>query len=868
MGLKAKPCVFGAVTKVFAALDALRARAQSPTICLLPDVMDLSVRARRRQNGTSGRNIRRGDVTLIDGHAAIGLLTLSALRHVDSGLFRIAAVIRGSGDTRRQLRSELRDLQTIRGCEGVLERGELFYQLSGTRSPRIDVPKDGPRRTVRDISPLEQKQEMNWQNVWFEFPELTEVLAASDVVGLLNVRHAVCAQLLEAAILGGANQIVFVDTETFRERTETERVRQFLFDHACAIDVVSVSDEDAARLMRKKARKASPFESACELARALTKQSPSLCVLYHTDREAALLGQAAGALIRVPSLSLPKPRRTNGAGDTFNAAWMLAAATMKRSARLGLGNAVLTAQDCLLFACAVAGARIWNRDYATKDDVFDCLLDKKVCLGADRSYCPQIEPTAKAAGNGRCRGVLGRFCGLQMAALAQQARHQFQEFEERFGTAVRSPLVALSSKRPGSPRQRRAAIINIDGTLIDSQRHLATVHEMGLLTACREAGSWPDLGPGEASLLQELQHPHAREARQRLAGAVYHNHMLFERLLQVNVRYRWNDPRLYAATIAVAHFFRQELDDISPAKLRDNWPGLRRYIESRLPFVMSRLAPEFASEGAAKIPLEPIADVPRALTLLRDELKYDLYLLSEGIRQQQWRKIEACGLSRFFSRDRFISYPAFALKEQFESACRVHLRPGRKNDEKMLPEVVRYYSGFVAERNKYVAALTLQAVLTSPEAPWPTFSRIARAHFPDESPSWAASVVCFDDRPDGTLALFARIAAQAGLDMWLVRLLAGRYEHSPDPMEAKKWQFWRTHRSLLEAVEELYVKGCHPRPITPGQLPPLPHLQKWHTKVRELAKQSGASHGFADACAALLRDIEDRWDDGFARADG
>ncbi|MBV9929130.1 MAG: hypothetical protein JOZ96_29230 [Acidobacteria bacterium] len=650
------------VTEVLRALGRLRMKGTCPTLFCIPDV--LVHRERQEDAAEEGERVEVARASKgLDGHACISALTAAHLCLGLASEYNVLLVVK-AGDQGAGLLEDVGREFRRRGCNMfryLAARGkdrEIRTRESGKVNRKIDKAEKANQLLWEDVDSLHCTRWLGAKGyglvvgdpesylVRSDKPERLRALISDAAVAVIDtlawkkrVDAAPAAGRPRSARRGrptaGKKSAKWIDDDERNKKiwnTVQSLVRGETFTF------VSVSDEDAVPLAVAAGLQvdaAAPVGSACEgLSRSL---GAGFLVLHGKDANVIYSCRDGRVRAHIPACDIT-PRKTNGAGDTFNGALALASTAMLFESASGeagaeAGEDVL--RHILAFATAAVSLRLKNGRYATRADL---LLDAKD-LRPKGGLAPE-EVVPPREGEGAAVGADGESQGQWLAHVLA-----------RFWDDV--PKLAL---------------VDLDHTLCDSRK-------------------WRLAAAGAGFKALGILGDDAE--RQQLYENIYRDHDNWQLIIDTNVRYKWKSRELFELALAL----NELLTPGTYEERREEWFRDSRDVQRELlkvrndPSKNERV--DRAVEAFKSTPAFPYPDSVAGLYQLRDVLGFKLKIVTEGDFETQCWKLKKLGLKDMFPRQRDIVYTedAYASKEQLDHAVRVAINNGE--DEKLLTSAQR-----------------------------------------------------------------------------------------------------------------------------------------------------------------------------------
>lgn len=675
-----------AVARVFAAYDYLAMEKQYPRIALLPDLAEgIRLIRKREQAGkrlskhkSGWRYVSVDEMRWVEGHAARGAIALASLFRGGVGEPDVWLLAHGGPRSLDLLKQALNGNETV-GRTAPLRC--ITRTCCDLEDWRIEIKEDGGENTSREVHPPKNTPNPTMEDIEKQFGSIGELFANTQGLGLLNLYD----QLVEA--IAGQDwvkriPVILVDTVAPDPKdidlSGKTKILDLIYGRLVALSsrhpdrtVVSISDEDLDRLAKKagleKPRQSSKHKPQAQLkvVKALAKRL-SAPILFHSARCAALI-RPDGSRVIVPTFRIePPPTNTNGSGDTFNAAFLAAKVAMVVLSEIGNPKieVELTDEDCLLFACAAAGARCAITSggqnhtplYASKTSVLQ--FSSASALRDLKGIIPlRVLARNKLFGPGRCYGPT-----------------------QCFETEKTALLAASNCRRRFTGETRRVVLIDLDHTLFPSAdaREHAGAQALAKLEPCE---------------------PLTYSERVDLFRCVYDNELELRPIFgkkAKDLRLHWNHRQFYQLAYAIAAGFapdawlafvkskrdrntNQQRKSNGESGVQRSLAGFIECIEATLDDLdngsqtqeMSKQIEEAVAEFT-RVGYYPYAGVRGAIEALTALPGMEVYCLVEGCENCQWKKIQALGLADLIPESRLLVEDKMLVEPQHYEAIFSH----------------------------------------------------------------------------------------------------------------------------------------------------------------------------------------------------
>lgn len=585
------------VSSIFKTLRASASKPFSPVLLCLPDVLLLRDKKEPVRSLYVSEMPERISIELgwgLDGHACISAMTAGFLAvglYADFETWLAAKV----GQKGRDLLSKV-EIEIGNYAGGMFK---CFLQTGDDR--HIETPTNTDKEVTREI----EIANINNQLSYSEF----------DAFGLLpwlnNRSYGLLIGDAESYLLTESFDdlkhlcskaaAVVVDTSVFKK--EPLRSKK-LWESVCKIaslnsrTLVSISDKDANDLAR--CLGFSDNAKLGQIASCLQKSLPDGNLILHTWKlNAAFWKDSSKSPVILPTFDITPVKGTNGAGDTFNGGLALAAMAIGREKPQGAFSA-FEIEQALKFATIVASLRLETGNYPTRAEIMAkaMSLTQKTLDGADFESL-DIQPEVSLS--------------LKKRKTRQPTR------ETLFFGWDDLPKIFL---------------IDLDHTLCDSK----TWRTHSTIQAVKTLGlQWSD---------NEIL---------RVYEYLYKNHDAFKDVLEKNLRYCWNLENLFYLFIYLDMYpceqrlQKIQIEERTIEEIDRNRLNLLENISSLK--LRSDIANKvaLATSKMKEFPAFPYSDAVASLYRIRDVLKFDLYLVTEGDAEAQKEKIVKLGLSRLFN---------------------------------------------------------------------------------------------------------------------------------------------------------------------------------------------------------------------------
>jgi hypothetical protein len=550
----------------------------------------------------------------LDGHACISALTAG---HLALGLYADfeAWLVGKVGDHGEKLLSDVEE-EIGNYADGMFK---CFLTKGNDRN--IETPSNSDEQVTREIEEANDENQL----CGAEFASFgLEAWLNDRPYGLLigdAESRLFTTDFKEIRRLCQRAVTVVVDTAVYKEEAERSLA---LWDSVKTLTevnpqtFVSISDVDAKDLALFLGY--NDFSSIGDVASRLQSSLPDGHIVLHTSMMNAVFDpRGVTTMVTVPTCNVKPLEGTNGAGDTFNGAFALAAMVLGKG-NPEKGKDAGSIQHILAFATAVVSLRLESGRYPTRSELFSRM----------RSFAPKLADPD--------------FLGHAFSA-------KFTLRNNKMGRRL-----YIGSAWPyGWDDLPKIFLVDLDHTLCDSkkwrvQSTIRATMEMGLF--------WEP---------EEIEGTY---------NQLYENHTSFEPILKANLRYCWKIEELF--------YFFKYLDQFPPYKRRSiiasladsdkNGKGdLVREVTGDW-LVNLKGSPEVDSAvGKAMLVMErsaafPYSDAVASLYRIRDILKFELRLVTEGDASAQRWKIERLGLGRLFPDEYQFVERAFLSQEQHEAA--------------------------------------------------------------------------------------------------------------------------------------------------------------------------------------------------------
>lgn len=837
------------VHRVYAAYDRLATETGCPRIALLHDLsVGKRAEAVRKHVSTSERtglsDEQLSDDLYVEGHAAIGAVALASAFLGGVGEPDTTLVARGGPDSRWLLQKALAGWETgfglgsHRRARMSTDRDEQTRVIYSARTLRcrtavfedsidrvVRVLTDSVDRSGRGVSRMPEK--LSVADVERRVGRLADILTNVTALGLLDPFDTTLIRLA-SSFSCVKPPVVLIDTESRPRRSETkgicDRAQQLASMFSGA--VVSVSAADLPYLAEAVQLDSSGIGSARSPAAATDGElqlAQELAgwlradVLLHSSRYAALL-EAAGINAVVSTFSIDPKGGTNGAGDTFNAGYLAAAAARHcmGSCRTGLK---LSVQDCLTFACALSGVRLHRRAYATRPEV--CRFALQTHVRVLPRHTPSLGPGTPADGG------------------------------------TRKCQVALN---PGGDGVRRIVLVDLDHTLFPSKEG-------------REWAGTTALGHLDPTKVL------TREERLQLFRFVYSHDKQLSRALKVPCSFRleWNRREFYLCAAVLSAFHMTEVcrSEDRVGQLPEQFLvslGVRYHSRGD---AWDEQAEECvrAFNAAGYVTFPGVRGALEALSAVPD---VEVYCLVEGRVRCQWKKLRTLGLADVIPRSRLLvdermivvdpesADEYFGLGDLLAQARDATLR-------RALSTVRRKYSSLVDTTQTTFRMRYLAAIGVDHSAPGyvadidgQTAKHGKLRLRPDSIVNLPrpVRVAIVGDRPDPELTWFDEAVGaellvgcggmEPGRALW--RVNTGAYSDDPRQAEVQRSLGITDAEHLVAVTEQLKVGGVWEdlNPISAVRVPrPKLTLTAAQKRACQLVSEDPRLHGTAAAACAL-----------------
>jgi len=480
----------------------------------------------------------------------------------------------------------------------------------------------------------------------------------------------------------------------------------------CETTIKKCSDEFEMGLVPKHSKewKANPLKAAKFLNEDL-----GIPLLFHNFAGSKIFdktGKKETAF--VPSISLVPASGTLGAGDTMLGAIMLAMAV---KARLEKENAPahlkMSLEDCLMVANVATGFRLQNEKVAgTANECYEWVRQTTTNLTALKSAgkkghwqagvaneVKHVEERFKALQEAKKSGFAALDCDKANAQVGDFVVERFRVEEIRsgftkpndaaskkvisdllgyvngkdpvFSGAAIDSLRILAKSNPsvkdmirdelGIGKTRVAAMFDLDATLFDSKAARERAGARGIMAMLLKTNDGKTL---------------SFESSQRLFIALYNRHEEFKAMGFPDFRQVWNCPQMYAAAAAIVRAGGKGgspiensnelastlalIEKQSTNPLLDINSNYSQILATKINNIMNYgnylMRINNAEKAYVETGLVPYLDARRTLSILRDLLGADCYIVTEGHDPTQRDKVRMLGLSEFFGEgDRVLS---------------------------------------------------------------------------------------------------------------------------------------------------------------------------------------------------------------------
>lgn len=657
-----KVVVLEAILKVLCGLEYLKMKEPeaSPTFVLLPDFVLLTHQKPSKWTDvpTNGRDMtEQATEVLLDGHAAIGAMTLAMLADKDDGNYQISLVARTSSPGWQQCKYFLTDKVERAGGQPldlscVLQDGEARY---------LQVQYDSKGNPLRKLEHPKKEHDLTWAQ--YEALGMVEYTSKATLLGVLDLQYKIVDELLERMVIHNKPPIVFADLAAFKDDKDNKDVLNKLKKHGANLDVLSASERDVITFASslKVSKGASCDTNNAYAAARLLADELRTSVLLHTDSYMVLVGKTSSLI--VPAFEIGEPYRPNGAGDTFNAGVMLGMA-VRESLTKRLPSCPpelsLSLEECLVFGSAVVAARLSKKEYALKKDLLEFIANAKVkdvsspphevcslelCSEkihrlADPSKKATDEELIAAIGSGSlfesifAIHKMGEYPSLSSVLWERMDQFYPDSHERKVADELKALMCLSSLRKLGIGRvesgKNKLLFADLDHTLFDSLESREKCAERALQELNLQGYLW-------------------------LWRLIYDDAEQYKGLNFPDFRQNWNTRESYEVLIALAKMLTVTTQKVYKRLKRRSDFGTQ--IMEKVRQVKKASALEWqiskAQDAFERMLLEPYPDARGFLDTMK-KFGAELYLVTEGTDQTQRWKIGALRLSELFPEKRIM----------------------------------------------------------------------------------------------------------------------------------------------------------------------------------------------------------------------
>lgn len=586
-----------AVRTVFSILTKGASVPYSPVLLCLPDLLVL--RGKKGPTPEEVLTVRPDRITIslswgLDGHACISAMTAGYLAlglHADFETWLVAKVGR-----RGQELLSFAEKEISHYADGMFK----CFQAEGI-DRHIETPSNTDEQVTREIEEANDVNQLSLKEFksfglmpWLDDRPYGLLIgdAESDLfTKSYNEINYLCSK---------ASSVV-IDTAIFKDEPDRSRM---LWKSVCNLarlnsrTFVSISDVDAKVLAGCLGN--SELESMGDIVSVLQNSLPSGHLVLHTSKfNAAFFKDGYAEPVIVPTCDIKPKKGTNGAGDTFNGGLALAAMALQSYKKDTVDYSADEINQAVTFATAIVSLRLMTGNYPTRAEFITSIGN----LSPRRVDSEMIESL-----------LIGK-----------------QPFSPRLNHSRRGKNDLPSAS--GWDDLPKLFLVDLDHTLCDSKkwRIQATMQAVNMLDL-----HWPD-----KDVLEVYEH-------------LYTNHQVFKTLLGENLRYCWNLEDLFYLFYHLKQIPRDQrigkinFSEGNSAKFDSEMNNLARQLWGLKQNEYVRSAVERATTVMKKSAVFAYTDAIAALYRLRDELKFQLRLVTEGDGSAQRWKVEKLGLSRLF----------------------------------------------------------------------------------------------------------------------------------------------------------------------------------------------------------------------------
>ncbi|MEK7994061.1 MAG: HAD family hydrolase [Planctomycetota bacterium] len=601
------------VDVVLAALARLSLEGKCPTLLCLPDVMvwrrvpaALSIESERAE-----RRRGRAPTLILDGHACISALTAAHLGLGLAGDFQVWLVAKVGPTGKRLLEDEKVSIQRL--ADGLFR----YFHVQGSDDREITTRVDSANEVERVITEATDENQLSWSEIghlgllpWCKvFPYSLLVGDAESCLVRDSLRNLVH--------LARDATVTVVDTSSWGPGSEGDSRARDMWNAIAALwgprTFISLSDRDAARLRHalSPVSKMRPSEIAAEFAGRARR---GFLILHTSEMNLLYYCGERRDPIKVPACAV-EPKSTNGAGDTFNGAFALAAMILGLAPGREPAFAPETLMHSLAFATAVVSLRLQNEfgHYPTRVD----LTEKAQSL---QPKCDGLSITAAPGATGGSTVARGQ------------------------GNAAGLPRL-VHALAPVWCDVPKLALIDLDNTLCDSK-------------------FWRETAA--AAALRKLGFTSSDDELKQFFDAIYQDHDAWTPTIGGNVRYDWGLKGFFQLALVLKQSGIRTTKDYTSKRSQYFTQGTvdRRQLCAALDALPGNPTADRQINEAKStfdnVPAFPYGDVVGALLQLRSILGFRLAIVTEGDRTAQRWKLKHLGLGEIVCPDDVFPSEAFA----------------------------------------------------------------------------------------------------------------------------------------------------------------------------------------------------------------
>ncbi len=782
---RAQPPI-ASVVKVFDCLEFLHFQGLALSLVFLPDYLDEIEMtevdyAEWEKLGPDKRLVKRWRRRMLGGHAGIGALTLGHLRDANDGTFQIAYLFKAGQDhagRARNIRDILADrgrapIEYVRGFPGGEDRSLLS---------RMEIAK-------RVVDPM-GTSDLTLQELADDKEAITAIRRADGL--LSTVEASTLVELGKAGSLTAAAGTV-IDCPFYEDDIRANEVHLRRLRSAKGwIGFLSMSEDESlgyARLVSGKSSLGNGFsgDSSYSAARYLFEDLGTPILLHAATFSTIVDGQVRSI---VPAFRLRERKSVNGAGDTFNSAFLLAQTVRSRASRHRIPpERIPDIGDCLVFAAAVAAARIETGDYVTDQEVLTTTAKLSVVEpGALESY-------GFASAQLTLARALTRGCSVQ-------SQVRWDDFDSLAGI-VRDPAqprwqrcAALLCGLDGEPSFRDIVARGSCGDLhpipsVRGLRKLARIrrvvfvdldHTLFATRECRERAA-----------LRALRAMGFRDGDRRLRQVfdlTYREHATYAAMehIRVDFRYTWNTNEQYRLIYALFHHGKDSMQ-LTPSLYEDKLGtddfllNVEAYYQSLVHDTRVTELCRKAVEDFDSTPFSPYPDTRQFLATLGNALSCELCVVTEGYFDTQKDKLRKLGLLGFFKETHILVSEASENPQKVRDELEFAAVRGSDEDHERAGQLLALFEQVTAQRKKLFHSMAIRAVLQSPENPLEAFQELQKSSLstePARSDVHAAKLAVVGDRYDTDYLPYRQLDPDAKRIVTL-RVVRGDYSDKDRP---------------------------------------------------------------------------------------